>query len=83
MAIHESGHATVSWFLKGADPLIKLTIIPRTRALGFTQYLHEENALYTPEQLKDRICSLLGGRIAEELVIGEITTGAYDDLEKV
>jgi len=65
IAIHESGHAVVSWFLKGGESLLKLTIIPRTGALGFTQFLPDENNLITAEQLKARISSLLGGRLAE------------------
>jgi len=83
VAVHESGHAVVSWFLEGGNPLLKLTIVPRSKgALGFAQYLPNENSLETKEELLDRICSVLGGRCAEELFFGKVTTGAYDDLRK-
>ena len=83
MAYHEAGHAVAGWFSKHAAPLIKLTIIPRAKAsLGFAQYLPDELTLYTQEQLEDMITVALGGRIAEELFFGKITTGASDDLKK-
>jgi len=83
VAIHESGHAVVSWFLEGGAPLLKLTIIPRSKgSLGFAQYLPNESSLETKEELLDRICCILGGRCAEEHFNGKVTTGAYDDLQK-
>jgi AFG3 family protein len=83
VAVHESGHAVVSWFLEGADPLLKLTIIPRSKgALGFAQYFNNENKLSTRSQLIDKICFILGGRCAEEYFFGTCTNGAADDLEK-
>ena len=84
VAYHEAGHAVAGWFLEHADPLLKVTIIPRmSGALGFAQYLPKEMALHTREQLTDRMCMALGGRVAEELTFGRITTGAQDDLDKV
>jgi AFG3 family protein len=84
VAYHEAGHAVVGWFLQYADPLLKVSIVPRgTAALGFAQYLPNENLLLTKEHLVDRICMALGGRAAEELMIGRISTGAVNDLEKV
>lgn len=83
VSVHESGHATVSWFLKGADPLLKLTIIPRSKgSLGFAQYFVDETKLHTKSQLMDRICFILGGRCAEEHFFGKVTNGASDDLKK-
>lgn len=83
VAIHESGHGLVGWFLKGGSPLIKLTIIPRSKgSLGYAQYLPTEESLKYEETLKDEIAVILGGRIAEEIFFGEVTTGAYDDLQK-
>jgi len=83
VAVHESGHAVVSWFLKGGDPLLKLTIIPRSKgSLGFAQYLPNESSLDTKSDLFDKICKILGGRVAEEVFFGQITTGAHDDLNK-
>lgn len=83
VAYHECGHAVVSWFLEGADPLLKVTIIPRSKgALGFAQYFVNENQLQTKQELIDRICFILGGRCAELHFFKEVTTGAYDDLEK-
>ena len=83
VAIHESGHAVVSWFLEGGAPLLKLTIIPRSKgSLGFAQYLPNETSLETKEELMDRICCILGGRCSEELFRSKITTGASDDLRK-
>jgi len=83
IAFHEAGHSTVSWLLEHANPLIKVTIIPRGRALGAAWYLPEERQLTTKEQLLDEMASTLGGRAAEELVFGEVSTGALNDLERV
>lgn len=83
IAFHESGHATVSWLLEHASPLLKVTIIPRGKALGAAWYLPEERQLTTTEQLLDEMSSALGGRAAEELIFGQISTGALNDLEKV
>jgi AFG3 family protein len=83
VSVHESGHAVVSWFLEGGFPLLKLTIIPRSKgSLGFAQYLPNESSLQTKEELMDRICCILGGRCSEEFFNGKVTTGAYDDLKK-
>jgi AFG3 family protein len=83
VAVHESGHAVVSWFLEGGHPLLKLTIIPRSKgSLGFAQYLPNESSLETKEELMDRICCILAGRCSEEVFNGKSTTGAYDDLQK-
>ncbi|MBE6340746.1 MAG: ATP-dependent zinc metalloprotease FtsH [Bacteroidales bacterium] len=83
IAIHEAGHATISWLLEGAHPLVKVTIVPRGKALGAAWYLPEERQLVTKEQILDEMCSTLGGRAAEENVLGRISTGALNDLEKV
>lgn len=83
IAIHEAGHATLSWLLEFAHPLIKVTIVPRGKALGAAWYLPEERQLTTREQMLDEICSTLGGRAAEELFIGKVSTGALNDLERV
>jgi AFG3 family protein len=84
VAFHEAGHAIAGWFLEHADPLLKVTIIPRSSgALGFAQYLPKEVALFSREALVDRMCMALGGRVSEELNFGRITTGASDDLDKV
>ncbi|MDR2585642.1 MAG: ATP-dependent zinc metalloprotease FtsH [Prevotellaceae bacterium] len=83
IAVHESGHATVSWMLEYANPLLKVTIIPRGRALGAAWYLPEERQITTLEQMLDDMASTLGGRAAEELMMGKISTGAMNDLEKV
>ncbi|MDP4210410.1 MAG: ATP-dependent zinc metalloprotease FtsH [Bacteroidota bacterium] len=83
IAYHEAGHATISWMLEYANPLVKVTIIPRGRALGAAWYLPEERQLTTTEQMLDEMCSALGGRAAEELVLGKISTGALNDLERV
>ena len=82
IALHEAGHATISWFCEHANPLIKVSIVPRGRALGAAWYLPEERQLTTKEQLLDEMCSLLGGRAAEELFTGHISTGAMNDLER-
>lgn len=82
IAIHEAGHATVSWFLEHANPLLKVTIIPRGRALGAAWYLPEERQITTREQMIHELASLLGGRAAEELALGEISSGALNDLER-
>ncbi|MDO4802758.1 MAG: AAA family ATPase, partial [Prevotellaceae bacterium] len=82
IALHEAGHATLSWFLEYADPLIKVTIVPRGNALGAAWYLPEERQITTKEQMLDEVCSLLGGRAAEELFMGHISTGAMNDLER-
>jgi len=82
VAVHEAGHATISWMLQYADPLVKVTIVPRGMALGAAWYLPEERQLITKENLLDKMCSLLGGRAAEELVLGTIGTGAINDLER-
>ncbi|GAA0171272.1 metalloprotease [Lithospermum erythrorhizon] len=84
VAYHESGHAVTGWFLEHAEPLLKVTIVPRgTAALGFAQYVPNENLLMTKEQLFDMTCMTLGGRAAEQVLIGKISTGAQNDLEKV
>ena len=83
IALHEAGHATISWFLKHANPLIKVTIVPRGRALGAAWYMPEERQITTKEQMLDEMCATLGGRAAEELFIGQISTGAMNDLERV
>ncbi len=83
IAYHESGHATVSWLLEHASPLVKVTIVPRGRSLGAAWYLPEERQLTSKEQMLDEMCATMGGRAAEEVVFGRITTGALSDLEKV
>ena len=83
IAIHEAGHASVSWLLQYANPLVKVTIVPRGQALGAAWYLPEERTINTKEQMLDEICSLLGGRAAEDLFIGHISSGALNDLERV
>ncbi|CAN6471750.1 unnamed protein product [Victoria cruziana] len=84
VAYHESGHAVAGWFLEHAEPLLKVTIVPRgSAALGFAQYVPNENLLMTKEQLFDMTCMTLGGRASEEVLIGKISTGAQNDLEKV
>ncbi|MBO5921015.1 MAG: ATP-dependent zinc metalloprotease FtsH [Bacteroidaceae bacterium] len=83
IAIHEAGHATISWFLEHANPLIKVTIVPRGRALGAAWYMPEERQITTKEQMLDEMCAILGGRAAEEVFIGHISTGAMNDLERV
>ncbi|XP_041809918.1 AFG3-like protein 1 isoform X2 [Chelmon rostratus] len=83
VAYHEAGHAVVGWFLEHADPLLKVSIVPRGKGLGYAQYLPKEQYLFTQEQLTDRMCMMLGGRVAEQVFFHRITTGAEDDLRKV
>lgn len=83
IAYHEAGHAAVSWLVKYANPLVKVTIIPRGRSLGAAWYLPEERQITTTEQLTDEMCAALGGRAAEEIMFGKISTGALSDLEKI
>lgn len=83
IAVHEAGHATISWLLEYAHPLLKVTIVPRGRALGAAWYLPDERQLTTAEQIFDEMCSALGGRAAEEIVFNKVSTGALNDLEKV
>lgn len=83
IAFHEAGHATVSWLAKHAHPLVKVTIVPRGRSLGAAWYLPEERSITTTEQLLDEMCAAMGGRAAEKIIFGEISTGALSDLEKV
>lgn len=84
IAYHEAGHAIAGWFLEHADPLVKVSIVPRgVAALGYAQYLPKEQYLYTVEQLTDSICMTLGGRVAEDIIFGKISTGASNDLERV
>ncbi|XP_059916648.1 AFG3-like protein 1 isoform X2 [Gadus macrocephalus] len=83
VAYHEAGHAIVGWYLEHADPLLKVSIIPRGKGLGYAQYLPREQYLYTAEQLFDRMCMMLGGRVAEQVFFSKVTTGAQDDLKKV
>ncbi len=82
IALHEAGHATVSWFCEYANPLVKVSIVPRGQALGAAWYLPEERQITTKEQMLDEICALLGGRAAEDLFTGHISTGAMNDLER-
>jgi ATP-dependent metallopeptidase hflB len=82
IALHEAGHATVSWFCEHANPLVKVSIVPRGRALGAAWYLPEERQITTKEQMLDEMCALMGGRAAEELFTGHISTGAMNDLER-
>lgn len=83
IAIHEAGHASISWVLEHANPLVKVTIVPRGRALGAAWYLPEERQITTKEQMLDEMCALLGGRAAEDVFLGRISTGAMNDLERV
>ncbi len=83
IAIHEAGHATISWFTEHANPLVKVSIVPRGRALGAAWYMPEERAITTKEEMLDEMCATLGGRAAEELFTGSISTGAMNDLERV
>ena len=83
IAYHEAGHATVSWMLEHAAPLVKVTIVPRGKSLGAAWYLPEERQITTKEQLMDEMCAALGGRAAEEIIFGKISTGALSDLEKI
>lgn len=83
IAYHEAGHAVVSWLLPNVDPLVKVSIIPRGKSLGAAWYLPEEKQLQSKSALSDHLCATLGGRAAEEIIFGEVSTGALDDLEKV
>ncbi|WP_281815201.1 ATP-dependent zinc metalloprotease FtsH [Parabacteroides goldsteinii] len=83
IAYHEAGHATLSWFLEHANPLVKVTIVPRGKALGAAWYMPEERQITTREQMLDEMCATLGGRAADEFFLGKITTGASNDLERV
>lgn len=83
VAYHEAGHAVTGWFLEHADPLLKVSIVPRGKGLGYAQYLPKEQYLFTREQLFDRMCMMLGGRVAEQVFFDRLTTGAQDDLRKV
>ncbi len=83
IAYHEAGHATISWLLEHAHPLVKVTIVPRGKALGAAWYLPEERSITTKEQLLDEMCSALGGRAAEEITFGKVSSGAQNDLEKI
>lgn len=83
VAFHESGHAICGWFLEHADPLLKVTIVPRAQALGYAQYLPQELNLYRQNQIEHRVCMALGGRAAEHVFFGQVSTGAADDLNKV
>ncbi len=83
IAFHEAGHATISWKLEHANPLVKVTIVPRGKALGAAWYMPEERVITTREEMLDEMCATLGGRAAEEIVLGEISTGASNDLERV
>jgi cell division protease FtsH len=83
IAFHEAGHATISWLLEHAHPLVKVTIVPRGQSLGAAWYLPDERSITTTEQILDEMCSALGGRAAEKLIFGKISTGALSDLEKV
>jgi cell division protease FtsH len=83
IAFHEAGHATVSWMLEHAAPLVKVTIVPRGKSLGAAWYLPEERQITTKEQMMDEMCAALGGRAAEKIIFGKVSTGALSDLEKV
>jgi len=83
IAYHEAGHATVSWMLEHAAPLVKVTIVPRGQSLGAAWYLPEERLIVRPNQMLDEMCAALGGRAAEKVIFNEISTGALSDLEKV
>ncbi|KAM8876526.1 mitochondrial inner membrane m-AAA protease component AFG3L2-like isoform 1-T1 [Synchiropus picturatus] len=83
VAYHEAGHAVAGWFLEHADPLLKVSIVPRGKGLGYAQYLPKEQFLFSQEQLFDRMCMMLGGRVAEQVFFRQVTTGAQDDLRKV
>ncbi|XP_029000049.2 AFG3-like protein 1 isoform X2 [Betta splendens] len=83
LAYHKAGHAVAGWFLEHADPLLRMSIVPRGKGLGHAQYLHREQHLFTQEQLFDRMCMMLGGRVAEQVFFQRVTTGAQDDLRRV
>ena len=83
VAYHEAGHAVAGWFLEFAEPLLKVSIIPRGKGLGYAQYLPRDAFLFTKEQLLDRMCMTLGGRISELIFFNKLSTGAQDDLRKI
>ncbi len=83
IALHEAGHATISWHLQYANPLVKVTIVPRGRALGAAWYMPEERQINTKDQMLDEMCATLGGRAAEELITGHVSSGAMNDLERI
>lgn len=83
IAFHEAGHATASWMLEHASPLVKVTIVPRGKSLGAAWYLPDERQITTPDQIMDEMCAALGGRAAEDIIFGKVSTGALSDLEKV
>ncbi len=83
VAYHEAGHAVAGWFLEFAEPLLKVSIIPRGKGLGYAQYLPRDAFLFTQEQLMDRMCMTLGGRISELIFFNKLSTGAQDDLRKI
>lgn len=83
VAYHEAGHAVAGWYLEFSDPLLKVSIIPRGKGLGYAQYLPKDQYLLSKEQLFDRMCMTLGGRVSEEIFFKKITTGAQDDLKKI
>ena len=84
VAYHEAGHAVAGWYLEHADPLVKVSIVPRgIAALGYAQYLPKEQYLYQTDQLLDEMCMALGGRAAEDITFGKISTGALSDLERI
>lgn len=84
VAYHEAGHAVMGWFLEHADPVLKVSIVPRgAAALGFTQYLPKDRRLNSKEQMLDMVCMMLGGRVAEQIFFGKASTGAADDLDRV
>lgn len=83
MAYHEAGHATVGWFLEHCNPLLKISIIPRGKALGYTQYQPRDAYLHTQAQMLDEMCLALGGRASEQVFFGKVGSGAMDDLQRV
>lgn len=83
MAYHEAGHATVGWFLEHCNPLLKVSIIPRGKALGYAQYQPRDVYLYTQAQMLDEMCLALGGRASEQVFFGKVGSGAMDDLQRV
>ncbi len=83
IAYHEAGHAICGWYLEHADPLLKVTIVPRGMAGGYAQYIPKERFLYNADELNDQMCMLLGGRVAEDIIFGKVSTGAQNDLERI